>query len=125
MKYIVYLFYRYYNKGATIRIPYESAMIAILLLLLINMLSLMLLLIPDTTKILVGNHTKAESYLYSAIIVAIGYFLLSKLVPKNELLQFKSIPKNVKLHGWILCLYVISSVIFLMFMIIVTGKPHI
>ena len=118
MKYIVYLFYRYYNQGATMAIPYYCAVFAMLMLLFINIFSLMILLVPDMTKILFTNNTRIELLIYSSISGVIGYLLLSKLIPKKEILEITNIPKNVKLHGWILFLYIIVSFIFLMFLFI-------
>jgi len=118
MKYIIYLFYRYYNKGATIRIPYESAIFAVLLLLFINVMSLMILLVPNLMETLFANHTRTELYVYSAIGVLLGYFMLTKLVSKDEIYQIENTSINVKLHTWLLFLYFIASFILLMAIII-------
>lgn len=118
MKYIIYLFYRYYNKGGTIRIPYESAILAILMLIFVNIMSLMMMLAPKLTITLVSNHARIELFIYSSLGVIIGYFILSRLFPKREILEVNTIHKNFKLHGWMLALYCILSFVFLMFLIV-------
>lgn len=118
MKYVVFLFYRYYNKGATIRIPYESAILAILSLGFMNIMSLLMLFAPELSDTLFKNHTRTELYIYSGIGVIIGYFITSKLIPKKDILDFKNVPNNIRLHSWLLFFYIIISFLILIFLII-------
>lgn len=118
MKYIIYLFYRYYNKGATIRIPYESSIFAVLLLIFINVFTLLILFIPTFTRIIFSNQSRIELYIYSLIGVFLGYLIVNKLFPKKEILKMNDISKNVKLHSFFLFFYVIFSFMVLMVLII-------
>jgi len=118
MGYIIYLFYRYYNKGATRNISYESALFAVLMLLYINVLSIGILLAPEETTMLFSNLTRGEKYIYSMIGVIIGYFFLSRIIPKKKILKMEALSKNIKLHGRMLGSYVIISFLFLMFLIV-------
>jgi len=122
MKYIVFLFYRYYNKGATIRIPYESAIFALLTLIFINVVSLMLLFAPQLSNAIFKGHTRIALYVYFTIGVAIGYYFLSKFIPKKDILNFVNVSKNVIFHGWILCFYIIISFSILMSLIILNRQ---
>lgn len=118
MKYIIYLFYRYYNKGATIRIPYESSVFAVLLLIFINVFTLLILFIPTFTRIIFSNQSKTELYIYSLIGTFLGYLIVSKLFPEKEILKMNDISKNLKLHTFFLFFYIIFSFIILMILII-------
>lgn len=122
MKYIIYLFYRYYDKGDTIRIPYESSISALLLLIFINMFTVLILFFPSFSRMVFSNHSRVESYIYSLIGVSIGYLIISKLYPKHEVLEMNNTSKNVKLHGWILFFYIFFSFVFLMIQIIKNRK---
>lgn len=118
MKYIIYLFYRYYNKGSTIRIPYESSIFALLLLFFMNIFTFFILLFPSFSRMIFSNHSKVELYIFSLIGVFLGYFMFNRLFPKKEILEINEISKNTKLHSWFLFFYVIFSFIILMILII-------
>ena len=122
MKYIVFLFYRYYNKGATTRIAYESAIFALLTLIFIIVVSLMLLFAPQLSNTIFKGHTRIALYVYFSIGVAIGYYFLSKFIQKKDIVNFENVPKNVIFHGWILCLYIIISFSILMSLIILSRQ---
>lgn len=122
MKYIIYLFYRYYNKGNTIRIPYESSIFAFLLLIFINIFTVLIICFPSFSGLIFSNHSRIELYTYSLIGIFIGYLILCKLCPKDEVLEMNDIYKNVKLHGWILFLYIFVSFTILMIQIIKNRK---
>lgn len=118
MKYIIYLFYRYYNKGNTIRIPYVSSIFALLLLIFLNVFTILIFVSPNFVDIIFSGHSRVELYIYSLIGVFLGYLVLSRLFPKNEILEMNNISKNEKLHSWFLFLYILFSFIILMAQII-------
>lgn len=112
------MFYRYYNKGATIAVPYESAIFAVVMLLFINVFSLLILFFPNITEIVFTGHTRIELFVYVIIGATVGYIMLANLIRKNEILSVKDYPKNVKLHSWSLFFYIVISFVFLMFIIV-------
>ena len=116
MSYIIYLFYKYYSKGATKQIPYQKAVFVFLGLIYINFVSIAALIAPDKFK---GIHfsSRIESYVFFAIVVTIGYFLIRKFVPESTIKEYET-TQNTKLHGWLLFLYVIFSIGFLLFTLI-------
>lgn len=122
MKYIIYLFYKYYNKDATARIPYESSIFALLLLLFMNIFGVLIFFFPTLSVMIFSNHSRVELYVYSLIVIFVCYLILSKLFPKNEILLMNGVSKNEKLHGWILFFYIFISFVILMILIIKNRK---
>jgi hypothetical protein len=111
MKYIIYLFYRYYDKGTTKQIAFIKSLLCFMFVIFINIISLMLFIVPTFLQ---SFHfaSKGQSYLFFIGLFGIGYFILNKFVLEEEI---KSIlpNKNVSSHGWMLFFYILSSIIFM------------
>jgi hypothetical protein len=114
MKYIIYLFYRYYNKGDTIRIPYESSIFALLLLIFMNAFTLLICFLPSFSRMFFSNYSRVELYFFSLIGTFLGYLIINQLFPKKEIFKMINVSKNVKIHSWFLFFYIIFSFIILM-----------
>lgn len=115
MKYIVYLFYRYYNKGSTQSIAYESSLLAILSLLFVNLLAIANFF--ELSMDFGNGQRRISLYLIMLFCYVLpGYLLLRFIFPKKEIVEFDK-SKNISIHGWILLGYILLSVLLLVLVI--------
>ena len=105
MSYIIYLFYKYYSKGATKLIPYQKSVFAFLTLIFINFFSIGVLISKNIFKGL-SFSSRIQSYIFYGIILVIAYFIINKFVPEKAIKEYKR-DKNTKLHSWLLIFYVL------------------
>jgi hypothetical protein len=114
MKFILYIFYRYYDHGQTKDIAYVKTVLVFLLLLFINIFTI--LIIFNATEIF--NVLKFKSKLLKYIIIGGAYFLpgyliINYLVSKENLEDERLKLEYKKYHGWFLILYACISVMLL------------
>ena len=111
MKYIIYLFFRYYDKGTTKQIAFIKSLLCFMFVIFINIISLMLFVVPTFLQSFHFS-SKGQSYLFFIVLFGIGYFILNKIVSEEEI-KLISTNKNVSLHGWILFFFIFFSIIFM------------
>lgn len=116
MSYIIYLFYKYYSKGATKLIPYQKSVFAFLTLIFINFFSIGVLISNNILKEL-NFSSRIQSYFFYAIIIVIAYFVISKFVPEKNIREFKT-DKNTKLHSKLLLSYILFSISLMLVVLI-------
>lgn len=116
MRYIIYLFFKYYSKGATKQVPYLKSVSVFLLLLFINFFSIAVLISPDIFRRF-NFLSRIQLYFFFTIVFSIGYLIMKKLVPERAIREYET-NKNIKLHGWLLFIYVSFSIIFLLYILI-------
>ena len=107
MKYIIYLFFRYYNEGSNKQIAFIKSLICFMFLLYINIVSLTLFIAPNLLKTFHFS-SKTQTYLFLLCLFGIGYYIINKFVLEDEIKSMSPI-KNVRLHGWLLFFYIFSS----------------
>jgi asparagine N-glycosylation enzyme membrane subunit Stt3 len=119
IKFIAFLFYRYYSKGRTKDIPYVSTLCALVLLLLIHIFQILVIfnimyLLPlGGSKIgLVG----LMRYVQFLIIIAPLFLLFSLLLKKKELKALHYDERKIKRGRIALIIYSILSFSFLIFL---------
>jgi hypothetical protein len=113
MKYVLYLFYRYYDKGSTKQIAYEKAIFSTLALLFLNITALgnFLSLIPNHDWFSTQNRT--IKYLTVFVIVIVGYFVIERACPKDKVITFGLLGNRHKLNSWLLFGYIVFSILLL------------
>lgn len=111
MNYVLYLFYRYYDKGSTKQIAYEKAIFSTLTLLFLNITALgnFLSLIPNHSWF--STQTRSIKYLTVFGILMVGYFIISRVFPREKVVTHEQLGNRYKLHSWILFSYVVFSVL--------------
>ena len=120
LEFIAAIFYRYYNKGSTKIIAYESALLLMSLIIFLNIYAILLLINIDTTWVqktedVFGSFIK----LLSGIILILPQYVLLRCTLKKEVLEKRS--KNIdKIHqwNWLLLVYILFSIAFLTWVII-------
>jgi hypothetical protein len=112
MKKILYIFYRYYNDGATKDVAYLKSVTVFLLLLLINILTVCAFAgfkLPDTE----GASTITK-YLVFLIFYSLPlYLIINYFVKKKDLEDDKLALEYKSIHGWFLVFYFILSIFLL------------
>lgn len=120
LEFIVYIFYNYYNKGATQSIAYPSALMGLSLLLYINIATIIVALGIDYSKIspVIENCGRGVRLL-SGFLLWVPFSLLLKIFLRKEVIQNKNYARqNVKIGGFLLVLYILFSMILLTILII-------
>ena len=119
MKYILYLFYKYYNKGSHKNIAYESAILALITVILFNIF--LLLMLFDFMHLLnfLGQKNKYLQYIVFIVTFYIpGYLLFSNLISKRNIQNIELSLKYKKFHSWLLFMYLIVTFILIILKII-------
>ncbi len=116
MKFIAYLFYRYYSKGATKDIAYFSTLCALVMLFAIHFFQLQLLVgfkfLPTKSM-----NVRAENYLNIVGCLIPVFLLLQFLIKKSELKGMKYEPLTIKRGYLFLLTYIIASIGLLLFLV--------
>ena len=88
LDFATYIFYRYYNKGSTATIAYESTLLAISAIIFMNVLALLLFFEIDTQKVLPIIEDKGR------VVKLLSGFLL--FLPQYLILRWIISPKRIK-----------------------------
>jgi hypothetical protein len=119
MKYIIYLFYKYYNNSRnTAFIAYESALIAISFLLFLNLFAVINFFNLEYLFSYLQGESKGRLYLILVVLFFLPvYLILSVIYKKSKVTTAIYEPSRVKTHSWFLLIYVVFSVGMLVFAI--------
>ena len=111
-------FYNYYNKGSTKMIAYESAILAVLLLLFINFATIFSIYnYWSNDFIKLPTISRMVKYIVSIIALSILLFIFKKIFSEDEIVLMGECIKNNPLSKYILLIYVILSVV--LFLVVV------
>jgi hypothetical protein len=118
IKFVAYLFYRYYSTGATKDIPYISTLCALVMLLGLHLFQLLVLfdkvdLLPTS-----GKNTRAENFLIIFLCLIPIFLLMAFLVKKSELQQMNYEESRIKKGNLFLIIYIIASIATLLLLVI-------
>ncbi|MBN8687579.1 MAG: hypothetical protein J0M10_11180 [Chitinophagales bacterium] len=119
IKFVAFLFYRYYSTGGTRRIPYFSTLCALAMMLYIHLFQI-LILINRVDDIIPGggNETRPVKYLKMGLFFIPIFLLLANVIRKKELEQM-SYDKVVVRKGYLsLVGYLILSFAVLILLIL-------
>ncbi len=121
VRFIAYLFYRYYSTGYTKEIPYFSTLCALVLLFYIHLSQILILfngmnLIPTN-----GDDTKIGNWLKMGLFM-LPFFLLFRLFIKQKELKEAYYNKQKIKSGYILLVFYIVASFTLMILLILYKK---
>jgi hypothetical protein len=113
LNFVMYIFYRYYSKGGTRRIPYFSALCATVFIIYLHIFQL--LVIFDSVDLLPMNkqNNRMENYGKLALFLLPIFLILGYLVKEKDLQVAKYDDTKVKRGGIYLIIYSITSFILL------------
>jgi|GEM_PF-2249207 len=116
---IAHLFYRYYNKGSTKVIAYESALIAISALIFLNLFSVLIFLNVDTTWVsrIEQEYGRSVKLLSGLFLILPQYIILRYTLRKDDISKKQIDLNQIKKCNALLISYIIFSVVMLIFAI--------
>lgn len=119
LKFISYLFYRYYSKGGTKYVPYFSTLCAIAMIILLHIFQL--LVIFNGMNLFPSGATPGSArlirYLEMGLLLVPLFLLLSVLIKKRELQSLQYDESKIKQGSIYLISYIVLSVALLVFLI--------
>lgn len=116
LRFISYLFYRYYSTGPTKNIPYFSTLCALVTLIGLHIFQLIVLF--DATNILPASRAtpggqRLINYFRWALMVAPLFIVMTLLIKRSELQSMYYEDAKVKRGYFYLIVYIVLSVAFL------------
>lgn len=119
IKFVAFLFYRYYSTGGTRRIPYFSTLCALAMMFYIHLFQI-LILIDRVEDIIPGgsNETRPIKYLKMGLFFLPIFLLLAYFIRKKELAQMNYDRLIVRKGYFYLVGYLILSFAILIFLIL-------
>lgn len=113
IKFIAFLFYKYYSTGPTSRIPYFSTLCALVLMLYMHVVQI--LLIFNITDIVPtdGSQMKAMNFVKMALFMIPFFVITGMLVKKSDLNSKTYSPQKIKTGYIYLIVYIILSFILI------------
>lgn len=122
LKFTMYLFYRYYAKGARQSIPYFSALCAVVLLIYIHIFQL--LIIFDSVNLLPMRKDDLRIVKYGkvALFLLPIFFLVAYLIKPRDLRKAVYDEEKVRKGGIYLVVYIIFSILLLFVLMFVFSK---
>lgn len=114
LKFVMYILYRYYSKGGTKRIPYFSALCAVVFLIYIHIFQILIIL-DAVGDILPMNKddTQITKYWKLALFLLPVFLIVAYLVKPKDLENVSYDENKVKRGGVYLIVYSIISFILL------------
>jgi hypothetical protein len=112
---VTHLFYRYYNKGSTKVIAYESAVIAVSALIFLNVFAILMLFNLDTTWVskIEQNYGKTIKLISGLFLILPQYILLRYLLKKEDVIKKQIDLNQIRKWNVLLIAYIVFSVLLL------------
>jgi hypothetical protein len=119
IKFVAFLFYRYYSTGSTKDIPYVSTLCALVMLLGLHIFQLLVLinkvnLIPTSIK-----NTRLENFGLIAMYLIPLFMLMIFFIRKSELKEMSFEESKIKKGNIFLIIYIIASIALLLLIIFI------
>lgn len=114
---VIYLFYRYYNRGSTRVIAYESAILAVAFIFFMNTLAIVTNFKVNNYWItsFVQENGNIFKLIFGALLVLPTYFVLKFNFKRESITTIKIPIKNIKRWNIYLIMYILLSIIFLIY----------
>lgn len=109
--FVTYLFYRYYNKGSTAIIAYESALLAVSMIIFMNVLALLLFFGIDTQTVLpiINDKGRVIKLLSGFLLFLPQYLILRLIIPQKRITSLNYSSKAIKYGKIGMILYILFS----------------
>lgn len=118
----MYLFYRYYNKGRASKIPYFSALCAIVTLIYIHIFQLLIIFDKVSLLPLKKDDLRIEKYGKLALFLLPIFLIVAYLVKQSELKKLQYDNEKIRKGGVGLIIYIITNIIFLFVLMFAFAK---
>ncbi|MDO6430217.1 hypothetical protein Q4E93_06460 [Flavitalea sp. BT771] len=122
IRFIAYLFYRYYSSGATKDIPYFSTLCALVMLIGLHIFQILVLFDKASLLPTSNENTRAVNFLIIALCLLPIFFLASRLIKKSDLHEMHYEESRIKKGNRLLILYIVASIVLLLFFILLSKE---
>jgi len=117
MRFIAYLFYRYYSTGPTKDIPYFSTLCALVMLIGLHVFQILVLFNKVSFLPVSSKNTRAENFLIIALCLLPIFLITAAIVKKSDLQEMTYEEAKVKRGYMFLILYIVLSIALLLLLI--------
>jgi len=117
MRFIAYLFYRYYSTGPTKDIPYFSTLCALVMLIGLHVFQVLVLFNKVTLLPVSSKNPRAENFLIMALCLLPIFLITAAIIKKSDLQEMTYEEAKVKRGYMFLILYIILSIALLLLLI--------
>jgi hypothetical protein len=118
MRFIAYLFYRYYSTGPTKDIPYFSTLCALVMLIGLHVFQILVLFNKVSFLPVSSKNTRAENFLIIALCLLPIFLITAAIVKKSDLQEMTYEEAKVKRGYMFLILYIVLSIALLLLLIL-------
>lgn len=123
LKFIMYLFYRYYSKGGTKNIPYFSALCAVAFLIYIHIFQLLMIFGKVGWIPIEKDDLRIVKYGKFALFVLPIFLLIYYLVKPSDLMSLEYDKDKIRKGGIILIIYIIANLALLFVLMFIVRRP--
>jgi hypothetical protein len=117
LKFVAYLFYRYYSTGATKDIPYFSTLCALVMLFGLHMFQILVVIDQMGMLPTKSTNTRGANFFLIALFLIPIFLLMALLVKREDLKQIYYEEKKIKRGYLFLILYTVLSIALLITLI--------
>ncbi len=116
IKFVTYLFYRYYSQGSTIQVAYIKAICSLVVLIFINLWTLLIIINKTEFIPVTGSDVKGMKY-FTVILYTLPFFLfLIIFVRERDLKKANYKEAALRKSSVVLLIYYVFS-LFLLFIV--------
>ena len=114
IKFAAFLFYRYYSKGPTYRIPYFSTIVAMTALLYMHLFQILIITKQvETFFPIKSTDDKPTKYLIMFFVMAPFYILLTLLIKRKDLQSLHYSDQKLRKGNILLIVYIVLTMVLL------------
>jgi hypothetical protein len=122
LRFVMYLFYRYYSTGGTARIPYFSALCAVVFLIYIHIFQVLIVLNRVNLLPMEDGDLKIEKYGKLALFLLPIFLIVARLVKPKDLKHVVYDSVKIKKGGIYLVIYIVLSLALLFVLMFLFSK---
>ncbi len=113
LKFVMFLFYRYYSKGGTFRIPYFSALCATVFLIYIHIFQVLIILRKVDWLPMIKGDLRIINYGKLALFLLPVFLIVGLMVKERDLKNVRYDEQRIKKGGIFLIIYIIITILLL------------
>jgi hypothetical protein len=114
----LFLFYKYYDKGSTKSIAYQSSIMALMMAIFLNLYSVLIYTRVEDKYLTFSDCThKWQKYLITMLFLLPIYFGMKKIFKKEDILKIEMDKPTMRKGYFIIVAYIILSMLMLTFII--------
>lgn len=122
LKFVMYLFYRYYSTGGTSRIPYFSALCAMVMIIYIHIFQLLIIFDKVNLLSIVDSDTRIEKYGKIALFLLPIFFVVAFLVQPKSIKKLNYDEGKIRKGNLYLIVYIVFNFLLLVGLMAIFSK---